>query len=60
LECAELYVVAAHELVGSETEAGRALADLRRQLLMSADGLRRPGRQLALVPGGLKAIEGPQ
>ncbi len=56
LERAELYVVAARELAGAETEAGVAVEELRQQLLAVADGLRGERRAIPLPPRGMSVI----
>jgi hypothetical protein len=56
LEHAELYVVAARELVGADTEAGRAIEQLRQQLLAVADGLRQERREELAQPRRLRAM----
>jgi len=56
LERAELYVVAARELAGADTEAGWAVERLREQLLTVADGLRQARREQPLRPRRLRAI----
>jgi hypothetical protein len=56
LERAELYVIAARELAGADTEAGRAVERLRLQLRMVADGLRQERREQPLRPRHLRAI----
>ncbi len=58
LERAELYVVAARELAGAETEAGVTVERLREQLLTVADGLRQERRQTPIESRGLRAIGG--
>jgi hypothetical protein len=56
LDRAELYVVAARELAGTDTEAGRAVEELRQQLLAVADGLRQERRTIPLPPRGMSVI----
>jgi hypothetical protein len=56
LERAELYVVAARELVGADTEAGRAVERLREQLLTVGEDLRQERREQPVRPRRLRAI----
>jgi len=56
LERAELYVVAARELVGPGTEAGQAVERLRQDLLTVADDLRAERRLQRPVSRALRAI----
>jgi hypothetical protein len=48
--------VAARELAGTDTEAGRAVEELRQQLLAVADGLREERRTIPLPPRGMSVI----
>jgi hypothetical protein len=56
LERAELYVVAARELVGADTEAGLAVERLREQLLTVGEDLRQERHAQPLRPRRLRAI----
>ena len=53
---AELYVVAARELVGAGSEAGQAVERLRQDLLALAEALRAERRLLRPVSRPLRAI----
>ena len=56
LERAELYVVAARELAGADTEAGLEVERLREQLLTVGENLRAERRQQPVRPQSLRAI----
>jgi len=56
LENAELYVVAARELAGADTEAGRALERLRQQVVTVADDRRHELDGYPLVRGDARFV----
>ena len=56
LERADLYVVAARELAGPETESGRAIERLRDDLHVVAEGLRAERRLQRPVARPLRAL----
>jgi hypothetical protein len=56
LERAELYVVAARELVGADTEAGLAVERLRADLVNLGEDLREERREQPVRPQSLRAI----
>ena len=56
LERAELYVVAARELAGADTEAGLMVERLRAELLAVGENLRQERREQPVRPRRLHAI----
>lgn len=56
LQRADLYIVAARELVGADSDSGRELEHLRDELLLVGEHLRSERRLQPPVPRPLRAI----